>query len=324
MQQPKTAAVKRLIAESSEVVLLCHIDPDGDAVGSLLGLGLALLAGGHRVTMISPDGVPHNYAFLPGADRVEKAAAAGGDPVVLVLDCGDLERLGPLKEWAAHQGKLVNIDHHPTNQGFGRYNLVDPGAAATAELVLALIEELALPLTPQVANCLYTGLHTDTGGFRYENTSARAHRAAERLLAAGAKPWEIAENVYNTKPLAQVVLLREALARLEMDESGRIAWMSLPRSVFAACGTNDTGGLIDYPRMIAGVEVALLFKEVEDGTVRVGLRSRRVDVSRLALRFGGGGHARAAGCSVAGPLAHAERVVLAAARQALEEEAGNA
>lgn len=313
--------IVEIVLNASELVLLCHVDPDGDAIGSLLGLGLALKAAGRQVSMVSPDGVPASYAFLPGAEEVERTVEKLRDTtVVIVLDCGDLERLGALREKVAGHPLLLNIDHHPTNRGFGRYNLVDPQAAATAELVLLLLDHLQLPLSLPVATCLYTGLHTDTGGFRYENTSPRVHRAAERLLEVGVKPWEIADFVYDTKPLAQVLLIKEALSRLKLGCAGRLAWISLPRAVLQACGTDDTSGLINYPRMIAGVEVALLFKETEEGTVRVGLRSRHVDVSRLAFRFGGGGHARAAGCTLAGPLERAEEVMLEAAERALEEE----
>lgn len=313
--------IVEIVLNASELVLLCHVDPDGDAIGSLLGLGLALKAAGRQVSMVSPDGVPASYAFLPGAEEVERTIEKLRDTtVVIVLDCGDLERLGALREKVAGHPLLLNIDHHPTNRGFGRYNLVDSQAAATAELVLSLLDHLQLPLSLPVAICLYTGLHTDTGGFRYENTSPRVHRAAERLLEVGVKPWEIADFVYDTKPLAQVLLIKEALSRLKLGCAGRLAWISLPRAVLQACGTDDTSGLINYPRMIAGVEVALLFKETEEGTVRVGLRSRHVDVSRLAFRFGGGGHARAAGCTLAGPLERAEEVMLEAAERALEEE----
>jgi phosphoesterase RecJ-like protein len=313
--------ISEIVLKASELVLLCHVDPDGDAIGSLLGLGLALKATGRKVSMVSPDGVPASYTFLPGSREVERTIGELGEvTVVIVLDCGDLERLGALREKVAGHPLLINIDHHPTNGRFGRYNLVDPQAAATAELVLSLLDRLELPVSLPVATCLYTGLHTDTGGFRYENTSPRVHRVAERLLELGVKPWEVADFVYDTKPLPQVLLIREALSRLKLGCAGRMAWVSLPRSVFRACGTDDTSGLINYPRMIAGVEVALLFKETEEGTVRVGLRSRHVDVSRLALRFGGGGHARAAGCTLAGPLERAEEIMLKAAERALEEE----
>ncbi|HHY92290.1 MAG TPA: bifunctional oligoribonuclease/PAP phosphatase NrnA [Firmicutes bacterium] len=317
-------AVREAIRRAREALLFCHVDPDGDAIGSLLGLGLALTPTGCRVTLVSPDGVPPNYAFLPGAEQVQRAAVPPETgSVVIVLDCGDLGRLGPAREAVARHPRIVNIDHHPTNDRFGTYNLVDPSAAATAELVLALLEELQLALTLPVATCLYTGLYTDTGGFRYENTRPRVHRAAERLLEVGVKPWEVADSVYNTKPLAQILLLREALGRLELSADGRIAWMSLPQDVLARCGIQETDGLIDYPRMIAGVEIAMLLRETEEGAVRVGFRSRRVDVSRLALRFGGGGHVRAAGCTVPGPLAAAEKAVLAAAAETLQEAVGN-
>ncbi|MDI3538012.1 MAG: bifunctional oligoribonuclease and phosphatase NrnA [Bacillota bacterium] len=321
MKGEEARTIAGIVLKASELVLLCHVDPDGDAIGSLLGLGLALKAAGRRVSMVSPDGIPPSYAFLPGVDEVERTIGELGDAtVVIVLDCGDLDRVGALREKVAGHPLILNIDHHPTNGGFGRYNLVDPQAAATAELVLLLLDYLELPLSLPVAICLYTGLHTDTGGFRYENTSPQVHRAAERLLKVGVKPWEIADFVYDTKPLAQVLLIKEALSRLKLGCAGRLAWISLPRSVLRDCGTDDTSGLINYPRMIAGVEVALLFKETEEGTVRVGLRSRHVDVSRLALRFGGGGHARAAGCTLAGPLEKAEEIMIKAAEQVLEEE----
>lgn len=323
MTQTEIEPIREVILKGTEFLLLCHVDPDGDAIGSLLGLGLALEASGRRVRLVSPDGVPANYAFLPGADHVV-ATTGVVEPgtVAFVLDCGDPERLGAAREVVSQAPWLVNIDHHPTNTGFGRINLVDAGAAATAELILYLLEELSLPLTQAVATCLYTGIHTDTGGFRYENTSASAHRAAQRLVEAGAKPWEIADRVYDTKSVSQLLLLRAALERLKVGCGGRLAWVSLPQAVFAACGTDDTSGLINYPRMIAGVELAILFRETKEGAIRVGFRSRHLDVSRLAQRFGGGGHIRASGCTVPGPLARAEKMVLAVAEKVLTEEQG--
>lgn len=318
---PVLQEIRTVLQQSNELVLYCHLDPDGDALGSLLGLGLTLKDSGWRVQMISPDGVPTNFRFLPGAkDVLTSLTTLNYRATTIVLDCGDLGRLGTAAHEVTKLPHVINIDHHPTNTEFGTINWVEPKASATAEMIFFLIRDLSLPLSMETATCLYTGIHTDTGGFRYENTTAKVHNVAEQLLKKGVKPWEIADRVYDTKSMDQLRLLQKAIERLQVTPDGRIAWISLPSDEFVSYHGRDISGLINYPRMVAGAEVAVLLKEEAGDLVRVGLRSRRlVNVGLLAKGLGGGGHARAAGCIIPGPLAQAEERVLATVQKALQE-----
>ncbi|HHT71019.1 MAG TPA: bifunctional oligoribonuclease/PAP phosphatase NrnA [Firmicutes bacterium] len=323
---PQFQEIRTVLRQSPELVLCCHFDPDGDALGSLLGLGLALRNKGWQVQLVSPDGIPSMYNFLPGAEDVSTTITAFSNrAVAIVLDCGDLERLGPLASEVATAKQIINIDHHPTNTEFGTINWVEPRAAATAEMVFSLLWELSIPVDLDIATCLYTGIHTDTGGFRYQNTTADVHKVAETLLRIGVKPWEIADKVYDRKSLSQLRLLQQALERLQVSSSGLIAWVSLPYDRFGCYTDEDIGGLINYPRMVASAEVAVLLRENDDRQVRVGFRSRHlVDVGLLAKRLGGGGHSRAAGCILSGSLTQVETQVLAAVEKELQEARNHA
>ncbi|MGI6128898.1 MAG: DHH family phosphoesterase [bacterium] len=318
---PLLPEIRKILRESANIAICCHIDPDGDAIGSLLGLGLALTSQGLRVNMVSPDGVPPSFRFLPGADEVLTSLPPFKEPiVVVVLDCGDLDRLGSIAQQVSLQLNVINIDHHPTNTNFGTINWIEPEASATAEMVFFLLRCLAIPITEETATCLYTGIHTDTGGFRYQNTTARVHKVVGQLINTGVKPWRVSDRVYDTKPLSQIHLLQAALERLQVTSDGRIAWIALPYHVMSSYKEDDTSGIINYPRMVAGTELAILLKEDEKGQVKVGFRSReQVDVGLLAQSLGGGGHARAAGCVIPGPLVAAEKQVLTVAKRALKE-----
>lgn len=316
--------IKTVLQKTTDIVICCHIDPDGDAIGSLLGLGLTFKNQGRKVQLVSPDGIPLNLRFLPGANETATNFNTSSDRIAaIVLDCGDLDRLGPIAQEVGVLDCIINIDHHPTNTLFGTINWVDPKASATAEMVFYLLQDLSIPVSKNAATCLYAGIHTDTGGFRYQNTTAQVHQVAQQLIQAGVKPWEVVDRIYDTKSLSQIRLLQEALARLQVTSDGRIAWISLPQQVLKSCNEDDTSGLINYPRMIAGTELAILLKEDDNGQVRIGLRSRElIDVGLLAHGLGGGGHPRAAGCVLPGPLASAEKKVLAVAQQALQEAKG--
>jgi len=317
---PHLQEIKSALNQSPNLLLFCHVDPDGDALGSLLGLGLALKDHGWQVQLISPDGVPANYQFLPGTEYVTTSFTTEGQATAIILDCGDLDRLGTITDKVSSLHSIINIDHHSTNTKFGAINWVEPKASATAEMIFFLLKKLAIPLTVKTATCLYTGIHTDTGGFRYENTTARVHQVAEQLLKIGVKPWKIADEIYDRKSVAQLQLLQKALQRLSVSTDGQIAWISLPYDIVQYYTDEDLSGIINYPRMVASAEVAVLLTESVDGHVRVGLRSRQsVNVGLLAMRLGGGGHPRAAGCILSGTLAHAEKEVLEAVQQALQE-----
>ncbi len=311
-------AVLRCVRRYRRFLLALHEAPDGDAVGSNLAMAAALAALGKEAQVVSADPVPRLFDFLPGVDEVlEPGEATGPWDVALLLDCSDADRVGGAATLVAQAAVVCNVDHHKTNQGFGHVRWVDPAAAATGELVYHLLQGLRALWTPAMAQCLYTAISTDTGSFRFEQTTAATHRIAARLIELGADPAQVVNNVYDTRSLASLRLLRLALERLEVHPDGHVAWITLPRPVLESAGASDEDaeGLVNYARSVEGVEVGLLFREVEDGRVKVSLRSRaRVDVADLASVMGGGGHPRAAGCLLDGGLEVAvERVVSAAA-----------
>jgi len=308
---------------ANSVLLACHVRPDADALGSLLGLALGLEQLGKQVTAASADGVPALYRFLPGWERVVSTAAGRWD-VAVGLDCDGSDRLGPLEPVLLAQPLVVDMDHHTGPDRFGQVQCVDPTAAATGELVYELLTELGAPLTREVAVNLQAALVTDTGSFRFPNVGPNVLRIAAALVEAGAHPTPIYEAVYGTRPFGAGQLLGRLLAEAGRSDDGRVVWGALSAADFRAAGVDSgvTEGFVDQLRMTEGAEVACFFREEADGLVRVSLRSRGANVARVAERFGGGGHVPAAGCTVPGPLDSAVSVVVSAVRRQLAAEEG--
>lgn len=309
-------AVARIIAKSNKILITTHVNPDGDAVGSLLGLGLALANSGKDVVMVTAAPVPGVYHYLPGSEllRLPSLISSRDFETGVVLDCTDLSRTGgDLPELLKGAGSLVNIDHHISNSHFGDVNAVDPKAAATGEIVLDLLLLMGIPVTPDIATNLYTALITDTGSFRHQNTTARCHRTAAVLLEHGADHVLVNNCLYEQRSLGSLMLLKAGLETLSLSKDGRIAWMTISHEALRASGCNmeDCEGIIDYSKSLRGVEVGILFKEVNPGEIKVSFRSKQyLDVNRLAASFGGGGHERAAGCTVKGNLADAVAMIV--------------
>ncbi len=290
-----------LIRSSPRIYLGTHLRPDGDALGSLLGLALALEASGLQVARLCMHPCPENYCFLPGAERLASQAPDWPADLGIAVDCDGLKRLGSVEEAFAALPHLVDIDHHATEQSFGDVRVIDPTAAATAEIVYELILQLGVPITPDIATCLYAGVLTDTGRFSFSNTTPRSFAVAAELVAHGANPAQIADRIYFQRSYASARLLGIALSRLRLDRDGQIISSVLHAADFTETGAlqADTEGIIDRIRMVGGPLVAAFFTQTEDGETRVSLRSNgRPDVSRVALKFGGGGHAPAAGCTL--------------------------
>jgi phosphoesterase RecJ-like protein len=309
-----------LIRESSSLYLASHIRPDGDAIGSLLGLALALESSGRRVAALLADPVPPNYRFLPGAERIRHRPPDWRADLGIVVDCDGLSRLGPLEPAFSSLPHLVDIDHHRTDRVFGEVQIIDPGAAASGEIVYHLLRRLDLPLDAEIAACLYSAILTDTGRFCFGNTSAGALRVAADLVKAGARPQPIARSIYEERSVAATHLLGLALSRLSSELDGQAVSSTLTRQDFLATGAapSDTEGIIDHLRAIGGPRVALLFVQPDHNGVRVSLRSDgSVDVSEIALQFGGGGHAMAAGCTVAGAADEVRKRILVSLAGAL-------
>ncbi len=316
--------IVKAVERAGRVLITSHVVPDGDAVGSVLGMKLALEHLGKEVRVALSDGVPPSLRFLPGSMGVNTGEC--GSPwqfdLALVLDCGALDRVGKCVEAVRACPTTINIDHHATNTQFATINWVDTGAAATCQMVAELVRALGVAYDPDMATCLFTGVSTDTGSFRYSNTTASTFRIAAQLAEAGAEPWEIAQSVYDSKPYSALAALGEAILGMEFSCGRLIAIMSIRAADMERHGISegDTEGFIGYARSIEGVEIAAAFREVGQGLIRVGLRSKeRADVARVAGEFGGGGHVRASGCSIQGTIEEARMKLMPRLEQALRE-----
>ncbi|MGH7321976.1 MAG: DHH family phosphoesterase [Candidatus Rokuibacteriota bacterium] len=313
------AEVTDLVASRQSFLLLAHLYPDGDVLGSQLGLGLALRAAGRRVAFACRHPVPDPFHFLPGADEVQQWKESEGQyEVVVTLDCPDPSRAGGLLEGSRQLGaRVLNIDHHGDNRRYGDVNWIQPGAAATGEMVYDLLDRLGVPVTPDVAVNLYTAIVTDTGSFRYSNTTPKTFRIAARLLEAGVDPAEVAIQLYETRHLAGLHLLGQILQQVVTSDGGTIAWVVLDRAQMESADLPEAEDFITYPRSLRSAKVAVLFRELS-GEVKVSLRAKgEVNVAQVAARFGGGGHPNAAGAVIRGDLAQAKALVLDAVREAL-------
>lgn len=305
------------IKKGETFLITTHINPEGDAIGSSLALAIALSSIGKKISVCTADPVPKMLRFLPYSETVKQVKAVDGRfDAVIVVDCGDLERAGFLKKESLPADILINIDHHITNKGFGTLNLVEE-AVASAEIVYQIIKWLGISVTPDIATCLYTAVMTETGSFRYSNTNLQAFRMAEEMVSFGANPWRIANNVYNKNSRGRAKLMGQVLSGMDISEDGRVAWITVREQMYRDTGTTkeDVEDLINFPRSIDGVEVAVLFRESvliesEQGW-KISLRSNgTVDVAVLSLEFGGGGHSMAAGFFIKGALEEVkERVI---------------
>jgi bifunctional oligoribonuclease and PAP phosphatase NrnA len=289
------------IERHQRFLLTSHARPDGDAVGSVLACRQILHKLGKQAEVILSDPVPVIYRPLPFADQIMHAPAVNGKyEAAIVLECDSVQRT----RLAGLEGRfLINIDHHQSGRPFADVNWIDPGACATAEMIFRLARKAGVEVCPDIATCLYTAVLTDTGRFAYAGTDERTFRLAQELARAGADPVHIAHNVYFSHPISKMRLLGVALGTLRRE--GDLVWMHVTREEMERCGAleEDCEGLVNYALGIAGVEVAVFFRELADGRFRVSLRSKgAVDVAGVAERFGGGGHTCASGFAVEGPL----------------------
>jgi bifunctional oligoribonuclease and PAP phosphatase NrnA len=316
--------VVAFLARHSGVMITSHVEPDGDSLGSCLGLKQALGGLEREADVVIESPVPAALRFLPGAEAVRRGADAPRSKrygAAFVLDCSSLDRAGPSVTALLQPGaEICNIDHHIGNDGFGTVRLVNPEASATAELVFEVLEAANIALTPQVAECLYVGILSDTGAFRYQNTTPRALRLAARLVEHGAPAAQVAEALYAKKSASSLRLLGLALASLEARNLGRVSALTITRDMFERARANpeDADGIVQYAKSLDGTRVGVLIQEVAPQEVRVSLRSDgTVDVNEVAGRFGGGGHRTAAGARIRGALDPVRREVLDAVDQAM-------
>ncbi len=297
----------RLIRDSKGIAVIAHVNPDGDSIGSILGLGLALRKLSDYVDILMQDDFPGKFEFLPGVHHVKKPSASLEEyDLAFVLDCGDAKRLGDSIGLLQNAKKVVNIDHHISNDSFGAINIVDPKASSTCQLIYSFIlEELQLDIDEAIATCLYTGIASDTGSFKYDNTSPATLRAAAHLMELGASTDEISLYLYHNNSLNSVRFLAAVLNEMEILFEGRVALITITQEAIRSFRVQqeELEGLINYCRDIEGVEVAISLKEVENGHTKASFRGKSyVDVNQLAAVFGGGGHKKASGATIeAGP-----------------------
>lgn len=304
-----------IINRNRTFLITSHERPDGDALGSELALYHMLIARDKTAVVYNQDKTPGHYRFLPGASViVHELPPPGTFDVAFVLDCSELERVGLKAEQIGKIRQMVNIDHHVSNGGFCEVKLLDAEASSTGELICKLAEAMALKLTPEMATNLYAAILTDTGGFCYGNTSRDCLIIAGRLVETGAHPQWISENIYENIPLVKVRLLAEVLKTLVLDINGKIGSIIVTHEALTRVGAlpEHTDGFEDLPRTIQGVEVSILFIELEKEYFKLSLRSKgNLNVERVAAKFGGGGHVNAAGCKIKGDISTVKQRVLA-------------
>ncbi|HEY1081960.1 MAG TPA: bifunctional oligoribonuclease/PAP phosphatase NrnA [Prosthecobacter sp.] len=307
-----------VLRQADRIAIAAHVRPDGDAVGSVLGLALSLRAMGKTVYALLEDGVPLNLTFLPETVTVLTPPYADFEiDVAVALDTATHERVGDQTKAAlARAPLLVDIDHHPTNPGYGQINHVDGTQPAVGQIVYELLKAGGFPITDAVMQHLYTAISTDTGSFQYSSTNARTHHIAGEMLAAGLDSSRLAQLLYHTHPARRLQLLRSMLNEMDIRAEGRIASWKFTRALMdeVKVQPGDTEGLIDTLRMIDSVVAAVIFEEMPEGKIRVSARSKdqRLDVSAVCAQFGGGGHRLAAGARMRGPIQEAAETFLTA------------
>jgi bifunctional oligoribonuclease and PAP phosphatase NrnA len=309
--------IANLIREHQKFVIISHVRPDGDALGSQLALGLSLRHLGKEIRIWNEDGMLEKYSFVPQAELLTTPPSVPEDfDVAFALDTAIQNRLGTAVQALRSVKTWVNIDHHPSNPRYGDLVYIDANAPATGQILFELMKSQGLPIDTDIAENLYVAISTDTGSFQYPNTTARTFEIAAELVRAGVQVGPLSQQLYENYPRRRIELLRELLATMRFQASGRVATFSLSLKTAAALGVvpEDNEGLIDHIRAIRGVIVAIFFEELPDGKVRVSMRSKSetVDVCAICQKFGGGGHTLAAGARVRGSLSEVEQRVLEA------------
>lgn len=315
--------ITEAIRSHSTFLLLSHIRPDGDAIGSQLALGHSLEEMGKTVYYVNEDGLPDNLSFLPGCEKIQTPPSDALDiEVCIALDCATKPRLGDNALNAASKANLwINIDHHISNPAYGDLNHIDATSPATGQIIYQMITSEGLPLPEQTRDSIYVAVSTDTGSFQYSNTTAATYEMAAELVRQGLDVGTINAKVYDSNPFRKIELLRSLLNTLQLEENGKVAHWELPYSVKEEYNLKpeDSEDQIDLIRGIEGVVAAAFFEELEDGKIRVSLRAKddTFNACETAQQFGGGGHARAAGIRMPGPLADARTKVLEAVTKAI-------
>ena len=316
--------VVELIENKQNFAITTHVRPDGDGIGSSLGLCWLLRSLGKSAEVIVRDTIPVSYTTLPGADEIKQVAEVNGKyDAVFVIECSDLARPGIR---GLENQITVNIDHHATSEHFGTINWIDQTASAVGEMIFNLCKAIGGRITKEIAECVYLALVTDTGSFHFPNTTERTLKVASELIKAGAKPAQISEAVYNSYPWSRIELMRQVISTIKRDESGRVAWMrqTLAMREQAEAVDGDNNGFVNIPLAAKDVEAVIYMREVQPNAYRVSLRSKGdINVARVAEKLGGGGHKNAAGCRVEGDWDELEKEIISALTEAVEKTNGN-
>jgi phosphoesterase RecJ-like protein len=302
--------------------IISHVMPDGDSIGSMLAMYNILKRMSKTVDVYCSDVVPVVYSFLPGYDYIRKSDDISVDryDIAIVLDCGDIERTGKCAVIVNNSAKVVNIDHHITNSAFGSLNYVDTGASSTGELIYRIIKDMGLEIFKDEGECIYTAILTDTGCFKYSNTTPSTHRAAGDIINTGIDFGAIHDLVYRNYEYNNVIAMGKAIGSMELFCNGKIAYMQLLQDDLGELNIQDidTNDFINYARDIKGVEAAVFIKQSADDRNEVSLRSKlKVDVSIICGKYGGGGHIKAAGCTICGSLQYVKDLIINELQQAI-------
>ncbi|MBU2063348.1 MAG: bifunctional oligoribonuclease/PAP phosphatase NrnA [Candidatus Omnitrophica bacterium] len=318
--------ILKIIASHNRFLIAGHIHPEGDSIGSQLALANLLGKMGKSVRIINADNVPKNLKFLPGQGRIETGLDFRKEQIefdaAIVLDSPVLERIGKVRELIKN-AYIINIDHHVSNERFGHINWTDHKASAAGEMVYGLYKSSSVPIDVQTALCLYVAIMTDTGSFRYSNTTPATHRIVAELLNFDINPAQIYEFIYETKSFEALKMLGEALENLNRSRDGKIVWFKVTKKMLKKYNLplESTESFIDVVRMIEGSEVAVFFRELESGVgIKVSLRSKcRIDVNKIAKSFGGGGHSLASGCVIEKKMETAEKLLVKEIKKAIKK-----
>jgi phosphoesterase RecJ-like protein len=293
------------LKNSNHIIIASHKDPDGDAIGSLIAMGLALEALNKNITLYNESSIPSAYRFLPSVERiVRQIKETNTYDTAIILDCADFQRIGKISSVISKIPVIINIDHHITNTRFGNFNLIDTSACAATVIIYNLLKEMALPINSAIATSIYTGILTDTGSFRFANTNKSAFAICEKMVEAGVDPYNVARHIYGRYSLGQIKLLNLALESIEISDNGKMSMMILTKNMFDETGTRpeDIHGLINYAKSIENIKIAALIHELSHN-YHVSLRSvGTFDVGMIACSFGGGVHYRAAGFNIESTL----------------------
>ncbi len=317
-----TMMIEHAISKASNVLVITHVDPDGDAIGSLTAVGLMLLQQGKQITLACDDNVPERFQYLSLTERVQKKLSNNAQyDLIIGVDCGDELRMGNVYANFPHEKPMIiNIDHHITNTEFGNLNLVNPTATSTTEMLFTLFQELEIEITTELAQSLLTGLVTDTLAFRVVGVTAKTLEVASALMKAGANLPQITMKALNIRPYSTLRLWRTGLNHVNLEDG--VAWSTISNQEREKAGFRgqSSGGLVNFLADVQEAGIGVVLMEVDDGAIRVGFRARPpYDVSVIARKLGGGGHPLASGCTLNEPLEVAETIIVEACKEAIRQ-----